>query len=188
MGGLGSGERLNKKTTVEECLKLDMASLWRGRVIQPQSISVGELVWTNSTIGERILTLPYCLQATTDKTVLHLITKMRPGGSDGPFIEAIPLSSTAPHFGGVRWWFVCPLVVKGVACHRRVRTLYLPPRALYSGCRACFDLTYESAQTHDQRVYRLMKDPAALVQAIKSENPYEKLRGLQAYGKIFGFG
>jgi hypothetical protein len=54
--------------------------------------------------------------------------------------------STRPYFGGRRWWFVCPLIVRGIACNRRAGKLYLPPGAKYFGCRKCHDLTYESCQ------------------------------------------
>lgn len=47
------------------------------------------------------------------------------------------LTATRPRFGGLRWWFVCPLVVKGRSCKRRVGKLYLPPHGRYFGCRHC---------------------------------------------------
>jgi hypothetical protein len=46
--------------------------------------------------------------------------------------------TTRPHMGGLRWWFTCPL------CRRRVRKLFLPPRASYFGCRFCHALSYAS--------------------------------------------
>jgi len=73
-----------------------------------------------------------------------------------------------------------------VPCERRVRKLYFPPREMYFGCRACHNLTYESAQTHDHRIYLLMRDPVAVIKAVNSDNPDEKIRGLQAYAKLMG--
>ncbi|NPU98912.1 MAG: hypothetical protein HPY51_17075 [Candidatus Omnitrophica bacterium] len=52
----------------------------------------------------------------------------------------IYLVATRPHYGGRRWWFECP------ACGRRCFKLYLPPGATVFACRACYDLTYRSAQ------------------------------------------
>lgn len=60
--------------------------------------------------------------------------------------------TTRPHFGGVRWWFVCPLLVHGQACRHWVTTLYLPPGEPYFGCRHCYDLTYSSCQEREKRV------------------------------------
>jgi hypothetical protein len=53
-------------------------------------------------------------------------------------------------FGGKRWWFICPLIVHGIACNRRAGKLYLPPGARYFGCRKCHDLTYRSRQEAHQ--------------------------------------
>lgn len=53
--------------------------------------------------------------------------------------------STPCHFGGRRWWFICPLVVNGLACYRRVGVLYLG-NGKYFGCRHCHNLTYESSK------------------------------------------
>jgi hypothetical protein len=67
------------------------------------------------------------------------------------------LTSTACHFGGRRWWFICPLVVNGRACQRRVSVLYLGG-GKYFGCRHCYNLTYESSKENHKfdRLYRQM--------------------------------
>ncbi|MHC4269878.1 MAG: hypothetical protein ACYSWS_04665 [Planctomycetota bacterium] len=49
--------------------------------------------------------------------------------------------STPCYYGGQRWWFICPLVVNGEVCGRRVGVLYLGGGE-YFGCRHCYDLTY----------------------------------------------
>jgi hypothetical protein len=58
----------------------------------------------------------------------------------------VRLTATRPHLGGLRWWFLCPLVVDGRPCGRRVGTLHLPPHARYFGCRHCHELTYTSCR------------------------------------------
>jgi hypothetical protein len=68
---------------------------------------------------------------------------------------SVRLVTTPCHMGGLRWWFVCPLVKNGVACGRRVRKLYLSGR--YFGCRHCHGLTYRSRQESDSRVYALAR-------------------------------
>ncbi len=52
---------------------------------------------------------------------------------------------TSCYFGGRRWWFICPLVVNGHVCNRRVGSLYLA-NSKYFGCRYCQNLTYRSSQ------------------------------------------
>lgn len=55
----------------------------------------------------------------------------------------VQLVATPCRFGGVRWWFLCPLSRGGVACRRRVSILYL---GKYAGCRNCHDLIYQSSK------------------------------------------
>jgi hypothetical protein len=64
--------------------------------------------------------------------------------------------------GGLRWWFICPLVVSESVCSLGVGKVYLPPGNCYFGSRHCHELTYTSAQTHDGRVSRLRKNPELL--------------------------
>ena len=57
----------------------------------------------------------------------------------------VRIVSTLCNYGGRRWWFICPLVVNGYACNRRVGVLYLAS-GKYFGCRHCYNLTYESSK------------------------------------------
>jgi hypothetical protein len=67
-----------------------------------------------------------------------------PEGRKEDVSYAVPLSWTPCNFGGWRPWFVCPGVVEGVSCGRRVAKLYLKGR--YFLCRHCHDLAYSSQQ------------------------------------------
>lgn len=75
------------------------------------------------------------------------------GGTVIPCEYPVAMESTRCHFGGRRWWFICPLAVNGTPCLRRCRFLYLPPGQTYYGCRECYDLTYESRQRHRESHY-----------------------------------
>lgn len=57
--------------------------------------------------------------------------------------QIIRLTTTRPHFGGERFWFVC-------GCGRRAGRLYLTGEMVFR-CRVCCDLTYQSAQEHNTR-------------------------------------
>jgi len=48
----------------------------------------------------------------------------------------------------MRWWFICPLIVNGRPCRRRVAKLYGNGR--YFGCRTCKGLVYRSSQEAHQ--------------------------------------
>lgn len=62
---------------------------------------------------------------------------------------------TSCHYGGRRWWFICPLVVNGQVCNRRVGVLYLANDKCF-GCRHCYNLTYWSCRRsrHFDSVYK----------------------------------
>jgi len=68
----------------------------------------------------------------------------------------VQLAWTPCHFGGRRWWFICPLVVNGCVCNRRVGALYLG-NGKYFGCRHCYNLTYESSK-ESHKFDRLFRD------------------------------
>ena len=48
----------------------------------------------------------------------------------------IELTKSDMHFGGVRYWFKCPL------CHGRVGTLFVHPISQNVACRGCLGLEY----------------------------------------------
>jgi hypothetical protein len=54
---------------------------------------------------------------------------------------------STPHFGGQRYWFLCP------HCGKRVGKLYRPRLTDKFECRHCHRLTYASSQVHN-RSYR----------------------------------
>ncbi len=81
----------------------------------------------------------------------------------------IQLVATGCNFGGVRWWFLCPLKRKGVRCGRRVEKLFLPSKGFvipprYFGCRQCYELTYASTQTSDRRVFAAVRSGVDLIE------------------------
>ena len=149
MGGYGSGRRWGAfvKQTVESCLQLDVNKLARDGLIR-RAHATGTLTWTNTATGEGTASAGFRLEPVGDYygLIFRLIYAVTVRGDKHDVDEPIRLTTTRPHFGGVRWWFCCPLIVDGVPCGRRVGKLYLPPLARYYGCRHCHDLTYRSAQ------------------------------------------
>jgi hypothetical protein len=81
--------------------------------------------------------------------------------------------SNLPGNTGRRWWFICPLVVQGVACRRRVATLY--GNTLF-GCRHCHDLTYQSTRESHQ-LARLAAQLAAELGDFPAAQVAAELRG-----------
>src|SRR5262249_2342665 len=52
--------------------------------------------------------------------------------------DKVYLAPPPPHFGGLRWWFVCPHL------NRRVRKLYLPLGGRHFWSRRAYELAYAS--------------------------------------------
>ena len=59
------------------------------------------------------------------------------GPRSGEFYDYnVDLVSTGPNYGGLRWWFLCPVIVGSRACRRRVRKPHLVPGRRSFACRA----------------------------------------------------
>lgn len=164
MGGNGSGRHssYDARQTVEDCLVLDVNKLARDGMIRiRQPPWQGTLTWTNTRTGERTASVRYTCTGSGDNwtfTLIYTVTR-RDGGKQDVRLP-IYLQTTEPRFGGTRWWFTCPLAVKGNSCRCRVGKLYLPPGGLYFGCRRCYDLTYTSCQESHKydRLFRFIAE------------------------------
>jgi hypothetical protein len=163
MGGFGSGSsyhwwRGSKKDTVEDCRQIDANRWMREGILKAGVRCSGTWAWfRNASKTEPTASISYEVSTvdpadawlrlfyTLTRTQLHMDYR-------------IPLTTTRLRLGGIRWWFVCPLVVNGRECRRRVGKLYLAPGSNYFGCRQCHRLTYTSCQESRKldRVFRLM--------------------------------
>jgi len=93
----------------------------------------GSISFTISTLeGDEYIRFQYTYtdRYTEEKTELDYTTR---------------ITSTPCNYGGRRWWFICPLIVNGCACSRRVGILYIA-NGKHFGCRHCYNLTYESCK------------------------------------------
>jgi hypothetical protein len=153
---------------VEECEALDTNRWTREGILKAGVHLRGGWRWVyhggrENSIGYEVNTLD---QGRPFVRLFYTIT--RAGTQERESLDyRVQLTSTRPRFGGLRWWFVCPLLARGCPCERRVRKLYLPSGGRYFGCRHCHDLTYESAQTHDKRVDALRRDPDLLAEMVE---------------------
>jgi len=147
MGGYGSTRwgTYTKKYTVEDCRELSVFDLCREGVIGPNACTRGAWAWWNSRTGERTASICYAVKS-VERGYLLLTLSYTFTGEAEPVNMGILIEPTRPHFGGVRYWFRCPLIVSGNRCLRRVGKLFLPPRGRYFGCRRCYGLAYRSSQ------------------------------------------
>ncbi len=161
MGSWGSGRwgYHRKATTVEDCRVLDLGEFARKCAFVPWY--TGFVSWSRG--EEMVASIGYTVRPVGDGLILQLSYRWTRARETEEDVELpIRLETTPLHFGGRRWWGICPLLVDGQACNRRVGKLYLPPGGRYFGCRRCYRLTYRSVQEHDKRVDALRRNPAAL--------------------------
>ncbi|MBW8017797.1 MAG: hypothetical protein FVQ82_16615 [Planctomycetes bacterium] len=134
MGGFGSGKWSNiltRRAAVEQCRVLSMKQLRLGGLFG----LAGCL-----TVDWRDVAGGVVASAVVRLDGDGLIVKY------GSMEYRIELKRTFCRFGGVRYWFLCPAVKDEVYCGNRVTKLFMPPGGSVFGCRACYDLTYQSCQ------------------------------------------
>jgi hypothetical protein len=148
MGGIGSGERLTKKDTVEDCLTIRMKCLRQKRLLQNRKSAV--LRWTDVDGFESRIEIEVFLQEPRPEVRLRY-NKTDSAGERHRLDYRVALCSIPCRFGGEQWYFLCP------DCRRRFRQIHLPPEGVLFACRQCHDLTYESVQTHNQRWSELLR-------------------------------
>jgi hypothetical protein len=136
MGGLGSGRQSGSgRGTVEACRSIDVNRLHRQGCLRAGWI--GGWQWTRD--GERVAWIN--LRAEHDR--LNLAYRVRISGGEWEDVdETIQIVRAGCRFGGSRPYFICPGVVNGITCGRRVAKLHGPGR--YFLCRNCYRLTYAS--------------------------------------------
>jgi hypothetical protein len=136
MGGLGSGRRPGfGRDTVEGSRVLDGIRLHRAGCLR-EGYS-GGWQWTRD--GEAVASIGM----RCDGRALHLSYRLRSnGGAWEDVSEGIAIRRVACRFGGARLYLICPGIVSGIRCDRRVLKLYGAGR--YFLCRHCWRLRHAS--------------------------------------------
>jgi len=179
----------NARLTVEQCLTLDIGSLKQALKCVDVPTNSGDICWSGTSVwsdpfGEMEAVLGYCVGRTASEGLLVLVDPEGispfPASIRLPGDYIIPITTTRPRIGGIRYWFQCPVEHGPKPCGRRVKRLYLPPNEEIFGCRRCHDLTYRSCQTHDNRKAALARDPVALDAALGSKDLRQAVLGIGA--------
>jgi hypothetical protein len=152
MGGFGSGWQGPKKEVVEDSLIISASYSRRQGMLKAGIQSSGSLIWNYRNGGSfRVNYEMNTLDLSNPFLRLWYTWPWSGTNDEGTKAYQVRLTTTRPRFGGLRWWFICPLLVGDRPCNRRIGKLYLPaPRARYFGCRHCHDLTYTSCQESHQ--------------------------------------
>src|SRR5581483_3224332 len=122
------------RTTVEDCRSID-AARWQREGVLRRLVSChgGSWVWSDPDTGEQRASIGYesnCDEASGFVRLHYIITRHE---EKTPLDYQVRLTTTKTPWGPVRWWFICPLVMDGRSCGRRVRKLYLPGGGRYFG-------------------------------------------------------
>ncbi len=136
MGGFGSGRPSGfGRDTVESCRSIDVNRLHREGCLA--SGWCGSWEWKRD--GERVAWIS--MRAKENRLVLSYNYRLI--GKEWQSVEEpVPIVRVPCRFGGTRPYFICPGVVNGIPCGRRVAKLYGPGR--YFLCRHCYRLAYSS--------------------------------------------
>jgi len=149
VGGPGSGRwyRWGTKDTVEGCRCLDVNRWHREGLLR--SGQWFRWVWKDDGSNERA-----SIGVRTFLDAVEISYTLNPRSDKPEEVRyRVPLTWTSCNYGGKRPWFVCPGVVSGRYCGRRVAKLYLWGK--YFLCRHCYGLTYESQR--EDRASRLLR-------------------------------
>ena len=150
----------SSKTTVEECKSISTKFL-KGHNYFSGGVQWGGVKWTRN--GEQAGDIKIVVSTVAGDEFIRFryVATDRDSGEKSDFDYKARLDWSLCHFGGRRWWFICPLVVRGRACNRRAGVLYMGERG-YFGCRHCHNLTYlSSKESHrfDRMFLKMGIDP-----------------------------
>lgn len=131
---------------VDHCRTLNINRMVETGAIKNGSSLSGTWVWTDSETGEQKASIGYHSNA-WDLKDAYLKLNYTLTNSGKAMDYKIPLIATKAHFGGVRFWFKCPLT------GRKASKLYLPYGATFFACRQAYGLKYASqSQSYEDRV------------------------------------
>jgi hypothetical protein len=152
LGGYGSG-RTGGKPIAENCRQIDICRMLRDGTARDGEITAGDLHWSvNSRASGSISYV--CDLIDPDDARLTLKFLLGLGVDAERVIQFVRLRYTVPHYGGRRWWLVCP------SDQVHVSKLYMPLDGYRFVSRRALGLGYRSqriapADKPLQRLFRL---------------------------------
>lgn len=140
MGGYGSTRWNWERTRTDTAglLRLDVRWLARRGSLRPGTVCT--LTWTGDD-GEPAGTIATIMSREHRCLTLTYSTRRHGEPDWTPRTERVRLDTTACHYGGERWWFLCP------QCHTRRAVLFSAGGVF--ACRTCHDLAYSSTREDD---------------------------------------
>jgi hypothetical protein len=173
MRSQASGDTYQRRTRIEECLKLTISGLRTLGPLEHEILHQAWFVWISRALPIACPTpiiLPWLPKYETrgdhgSNNLFSARFELEIPDPDAGGIcldydlggqkvhQYIPLIASTPCFGGLRWWFCCPLTGE------RVSALYLPPGERGFASRQAYGLSYNSSREsrHRKRLPRFSR-------------------------------
>lgn len=132
----------SSRMTVDQCKSIPMTFLKKQGYLE-RGYKSGNINWTIR--GEKCGNIGIAVEINQTEGYFRARYNIRQNGEREDFDYKVRLVSTPCNYGGRRWWFICPISIRGALCQRRVGVLHFGG-SKYLGCRHCHDLTYESCR------------------------------------------
>jgi hypothetical protein len=176
----------NRKSTVEESRCINIQSLKQWGLLSGWHSTT--LSWTTS-LTKKTTMVGLDVEVTDDPHISLYYSITDRDGNKTDYDYEVSLTTTPCYFGGVRYWFLCPM------CYSRVGALYLSPGHVRFRCRHCNDLSYYSRNESspfaflgitDRKIKRLRSEIKRWTWRGRPTRKVRKLRRLERKVGIFG--
>ena len=155
MGGYGSG-RPSTTNKLDEGLTLDINKIKRDGAIAHNAYRSGTLTWTKVDTGKQTAAIGYKASTVDQNDMWFRVHYTHKPNRENEPVEMdykIKLETTQPHYGGKRFWFICPLT------NERAAILHNPLGSKWFASRLAFNLKYQSQSLseHDRAIEKMWK-------------------------------
>jgi hypothetical protein len=124
-----------RKFVGDECLVLSINDLLKQRTFIPGRCKRSKLRWVENGV------VVGALSAESDlRDHSHAYVVLQYWVEREQVCTTVKILTTCPYFGGVRWWFQCPIT------GARAAHLYLPPDSMFFASRTAHGITYLSCR------------------------------------------
>jgi len=165
------------KTEADNLKKIDLSWLKANKILNGYHSTT--ISWTNGFTNDKS-SIGIDINLLGNEKYAHLhYTQTEYNGDKKDFDYKIPIVETSCHYGGKRYWFICPMSKNGQYCGKRVRVLYKDGG--YFACRHCYNLTYTAR--NENRRYKMFPLFNTLLIENKIEKLHEKIKRRVYAGK-----
>ena len=132
-------DRENRKITADDLFKISISSLRLKNFLKDGLTGTMDITYNKEGLKDGIH-LVASFQNKDDPYLYFHYAILQPNGEYENIEYRVDLDATPCKYGGIRYWFKCPVEILG--CGRRVEVLYMVGGHL--ACKNCFDLSYRS--------------------------------------------